>query len=465
MLGTTTIPTYSNNDEQALNIQALHLFSRTPAFSQPKKGFFPATPYQRPSRPQDISESIVTERLSSQTLCDSDHLLAQRLLFNIYEQDLVFLPKAPVALDLREFKEFYDPQTMAYGKQIRPALENFLYGWLKEEIHVNGAWCENSFIAYTDSILQAIGDSESRLYSVLTGSRNPQRAAKFFLAQCAGDFLSEASAMARNVLGNCGEHTSELFKILIDEYGYGIDKKKHSTLFENTLKQVGMSHHAHHYWQFYTPSSLSLTNYFHYISANHGEFFRYIGAMYYTEASLALTTQHQARALRHIFNDPITSAYFDEHHHIDVHHGRMALQRLIIPMIRQYGKTIIPDIVRGFEEFKLLQDIADEELYAHIQWHDDLDSYRAQASALQGHKPVDNRITETQGELSVMHTHSNSELFWVEAGQLDFVVGPEHAVTLNAGEGVVIPKGMLHGTLVTSPSCTYTVTALQEDWR
>lgn len=459
MLGITKLSERSANTERSMDFQALNFFANAPAFSQPKN-FYTTSPYQRPSRPQDITEKIITTRLTSHELSSSNHLLAQRLLFNIYEQDMVFLPKAPAHFDLSAFKNFYNPQLMASGKQIRPALESYIYGWLNEEIHVNGPWCEESFITHTDKVLNDIGQSESRLYNVLTSSRQPQRAARFFLTQCAGDFLSEASAMARNVLGNCGEHTSELFKILIDEYGYGVDKKKHSTIFEDMLKNLDMSHHVHHYWQFYTAGSLSLTNYFHYVSANHGEFFRYIGAMYYTEASLALTTKHQSRALKHIFKDAVTTEYFDEHSHIDVHHGRMALQRLIIPMIKQFGVKIIPDIIRGFEEFKLLQDIADEELYAHIAWHDELDDYRAKARSLHNKKRPDMTITEAKGELSVLHTHSNDELFWVESGELDFVVSPELSVRLNSGEGIVIPKGMIHGTYITSPSCTYTVTAL-----
>jgi mannose-6-phosphate isomerase-like protein (cupin superfamily) len=349
---------------------------------------------------------------------------------------------------------------VAFGKKIRPVLENYVYGWLKEEVHINGPWELESFLAHTDKVLEDVAQSDSRLFQVLTTSRDPQRAAKFFMTQCAGDFLSEASAMARNVLGNCGVYTSELFKILIDEYGYGVDKKKHSTIFEDMLKAMGMSHHVHYYWQFYTASSLSLTNYFHYVSANHGELFRYIGAMYYTEATLALTTKHQSRAIRTIFDNTVPTEYFDEHSHIDVHHGRMALKRLIIPMIEQFGNTIIPDLIRGFEEFKLLQDIADEELYAHIKWHDELDEHRARATELHGKRNVDMRITESENELSVLHTHSNDELFWVESGELDFVMSPELSVRLKAGEGIVIPKGMIHGTCVTSKTCTYTVTAI-----
>ncbi len=439
--------------------EALMQYCGSTAFAQPRT-FYTNSPYQRPSRPQDVNDSIISTSLKSDQLANSHHLLAQRLLLNIYEQDLVFLPKPPMELNLKEFKNFYDPHTVACGKKIRPALEHYLYSWLKEEVHINGPWCLESFVAHTDKVLDDVAQSESKLYEVLTTSRQPERAAKFFMTQCAGDFLSEASAMARNVLGNCGIYTSELFKILIDEYGYGIDKKKHSTIFEDMLKELDMSHHVHHYWQFYTASSLSLTNYFHYVSANHGELFRYIGAMYYTEATLALTTKHQSRAIKTIFNGTVSTEYFDEHSHIDVHHGRMALQRLIIPMINQFGNKIIPDLIRGFEEFKLLQDIADEELYAHIKWHDEMDEHRAKAAALKGRKPVDMTITESEHELSVLHTHPNDELFWIESGELDFIASPELTFRLKAGEGVVIPKGMIHGTYVTSKSCTYTVTAI-----
>ncbi|WP_277962384.1 iron-containing redox enzyme family protein [Pseudomonas sp. RIT-To-2] len=459
MLGITRSSTVAIDTLPAEDFQALQRFSDAPAFAQPRS-FYTATPYQRPLRPQDVTENLLRTQLTSADLATPEHLLAQRLLLNIYEQDLVFLPKPPAKLDMKAFKGFYEPSHMALGKQVRPRLEQCTYGWLKEEVHINGAWCEESFIAHTDKVLDDVAKAPSRLHQVLTGSHDPRRAARFFLVQCAGDFLSEASAMARNVLGNAGAHTSELFKILIDEYGYGIDKKKHSSIFEALLDQAGLSSQVHHYWQFYTASSLSLTNYFHYISANHGEFFRYVGAMYYTEASLALTTGHQSRAIRDIFGDEVSTEYFDEHQHIDVHHGRMALQRLIIPMIRQYGKQVIPDIIRGFEEFRLLQDQADEELYAHIKWHDELDAHRARAAMLHGSKPADASFTEAQGEVSVLHTHAGNELFWVEEGELDFVVTPQLSVKLGAGEGIIIPKGMLHGTQVTSPSCTYTVTAL-----
>lgn len=456
-----TIKNQQRESVDSLNhmLQALRFYGESSHFAL-ASSFYSDSPFSRPSRPQDISESLLTDSLSAAELSSNDYLLAQRLLLNIYEQDMVFLPQAPNKLDLQAFKSFYDPELMACGKLIRPALEHFVFDWLEKEVDISGPWCLESFLTHTQQVLDDLAKGDSSLYRELTSSQNPQQAARYFLVQCAGDFLSEASAMARNVLGNFGSHTSELFKILIDEYGYGVDAKKHSTIFEEMLKQAGLSHHIHHYWQFYTASSIALINYFHYVSANHGSLFRYIGAMYFTEATLAFSTRHQSRAIKDIFAGSVSSLYFDEHNHIDVHHGRMALHKLIIPLVKQYGDAIIPDLLRGFEEFRLLQDKADAELYSHIHWHDRLAECQAQAAALRPLRTPDMFFKELRGELSVTHAHPVDELFWVEEGQLEFVAGPEQKIVLNAGEGIVIPKGMLHGTVVLSDSCDYSVTAL-----
>ena len=430
-------------------------------FGQPDS-IYCNSPYVRPCRPQDLDESVLSTALSEETLNNSNHLLAQRLLLNIYEQDLVFLPQAPRTLNLEEFRGFYDVELMACGHSIQADLEHFLFGWLEKSIHVEGHWNLDSFLAYTDSILEKVAQSESHLYKELTASQDPQAAARFYFVQCAGDFLSEASAMGRNTLGNFGSHTSELFKILIDEYGYGVHPKKHSAIFEELLKEAKLNHHIHHYWQFYTPISIALINYFHYVSSNHGSFFRYLGAMYFTEATLAYVSHAQSKTVNDIFCGCVSTQYFDEHGHIDVHHGRMALRKLIVPLVEEYGCKILPDILRGFEEFQLLQDLADKELFAHIKWHDQLDEYKQKASLLHTHYESDMSFVERKGELSVTHTHPVDELFWVEEGAIELFVSPDKSILLSADEGIVIPQGMLHGSIVVSEHCKYTVTSLEQ---
>ena len=49
--------------------------------------------------------------------------------------------------------------------------------------------------------------------------------------------LIESSPMARYSSGNYGEMGSALFRIIIDELGYGDHKQRHSTLFEKRLSQ------------------------------------------------------------------------------------------------------------------------------------------------------------------------------------------------------------------------------------
>ena len=62
---------------------------------------------------------------------------------------------------------------------------------------------------------------------------------------------------------------SELFKIFIDEFGYGLYSAKHSTIFKGMLASVGLRTDLHAYWNFYLNSSLVGMNYFNYLTEDH----------------------------------------------------------------------------------------------------------------------------------------------------------------------------------------------------
>lgn len=448
--------------DDALLENALDVIRRHPLLGQPSS-FFMNDPYHRPVRPQDLNLAQLKKRVDKEHFSQPSYLAAQRLLLNRYEQDLVFLP-IQQPLKLEHFNGFYNQELRKALELLRPLLEQHVFGWLDEDISVSGNWDLDSFIAYTSGVLDKVRQAPSGLVSSVQGACDPKEAARYYLIQCAGDFLSEASAMGRNVLGNFGPFTSELFKIYLDEYGYGVHEKKHSTIFERLMTACDLDPNLHTYWQFYTASSISMINYFHYVSHDHSKFFRYLGAMYYTEASLAIVTPFQAQAIKAGFGDSMDTLYFDEHNHIDVHHGRMALEKLIIPMVRQYGVQIIPEILRGFEEFRLLQDVADEDLFRNIEWQDNLPKYVALAHEQFSGMPedrVDATFEEPQNEISVLHTHSVTELFSVKTGLIELVASPAKSILLKAGDSIVIPKGMLHGTKVLSATSRYAVTGLE----
>ncbi|MEV4741118.1 iron-containing redox enzyme family protein [Streptomyces sp. NPDC049555] len=420
-------------------------------------------PYRRQLRPQVLRHLDFDRTPGRDQVLEYPSLAAHRLLTSIYEADLVFLPQSGLSGKWEDFTGYYSPTNRALGEAVRPALERFAFGFLDQEVEVSGKWTKESFASYVES-LDPYGRAEASLSEkAILGSCDRERAARMWLIQFAPDFLSEASPMIRNVLGHYGAPQSEWFKIIIDEYGYGVHETKHSRLFEDTLTSAGLQTDIHRYWQYYLVSSLMMNNYFHYLGKNHELFFRYVGALFYTEATLVDFCRRAASLLTEVFGDRADVRYFTEHVHIDQHHGRMAMDKLILPLIDACGEEIIPEIVRGIEEYRVVQEIADQDFAAQISWMDRQPEYRKL------HAPVwdairSGRITppvadivEPYGELSNTHSHEGDELCHIVSGTMKFVSGFDSYEILEAGQGIVIERNRLHGAIIESEECVYQI--------
>ncbi|MFD7784433.1 iron-containing redox enzyme family protein [Streptomyces nojiriensis] len=420
-------------------------------------------PYRRQLRPQILPHLDFDKVPGRENILDYTSLAVQRLLTSIYEADLVFFPKSGLEGKEEDFRAFYSPANRALGERIRPALERYAFGFLDDEVETSGKWTRASLDSYLDSLDMGGGEELSPIEAAVTGSTDPERAARMWLVQFAPDFLSEASPMMRNVLGYYGPVQSEWFKVVIDEYGYGVHDTKHSTLFERTLESVGLKSDLHRYWQYYLNSSLLLNNYFHYLGKNHELFFRYVGALFYTESSLVDFCRRADRLLHGVFGDSVDTNYFTEHVHIDQHHGRMAREKIIAPLIEAHGEGIIPEIVRGIEEYRVLLEVADKDFVAQISWMDD------QPELKKLHGPVYEAIKEGRvqapvahlvepfNELSNTHCHEGDELCHIVSGTMRFESGLGSSLTLEAGEGVVIRRNRLHGADILSEECVYEI--------
>lgn len=441
-------------------------------------------PYRRPTRAKDLPFVPLERNLPLDRLASNWSLVLHRLLLNVYETDLLFLPAGPdsgqpadspadtPADSWAAFDAFYGADNQRRADLARPHLERLAFAALEAEIDIAGPWEAQHLLAYFRDFLAGEKanadlppDSDPVLAAIL-GARDPRAAAAHYLIQMAPDFLSEASAMARLVPGAYGPLQSALFNVLIDEYGAAVHRAKHSTLFEATLASRGLDARPHFYWQFYQPSALMLTNYFHYVARNKAHFFRYLGALFYTESTLVNVTGRQSATLRRIFGNEIDTRYFDEHHHIDRHHSDMVFARLIEPAVAQYGARAVTGILRGFEEFRLLQRLADEDLADQLAWagHVTLndpqvaplvDAWRRAQGAASGESFASETFVETRDERSTTHIHPDDRLLVLETGSMDFF--PMAGVTqrLAAGDFLFIPGGRLHGSIVRSESCTY----------
>ncbi|TDD95302.1 iron-containing redox enzyme family protein [Actinomadura rubrisoli] len=419
-------------------------------------------PYRRQLRPQVLPHLDYDKVPNRDEILDYKSLAVQRLLTSIYEADLVFLPKFGLEGKEDDFRAFYSPGNRALGERIRPALERQAFGFLDDEIETSGTWTRASLASYLDS-LGTDGSEASPSEEAIVKSTDPRRAARMWLAQFAPDFLSEASPMMRNLLGYYGAPQSEWFKVVIDEYGYGVHETKHSSLFEKTLQTAGLKADLHRYWQFYLNSSLLLNNYFHYLGKNHELFFRYAGALYYTESSLVDFCRRADAMLRTVFDGSVDTGYFTEHVHIDQHHGRMARDKIILPLVEAHGDGVIPEIVRGIEEYRTLVGIADADFSEQIAWMDGGPRFKTL------HDPVYDgirrglvdapvaRLVEPRGELSNTHCHDGDELCHIVSGTMRFVNGLDSYQILEAGEGTVIQRNRLHGAIIESEECVYEI--------
>jgi Iron-containing redox enzyme len=444
--------------------EAILRYASAPIYLDNEEWVNEDNPYRRQLRPQVLGYLDFDRVLPKEHMLDYEGLAAQRLLTSIYEADLMFLPRHGLADVMDDYRWFYSPDNRAYGEVIRPALERFAFGFLADEVEVSGKWTRASLEAFLRDIARdedTAAPTASEL--AIEKSADPQRAARMWLIQFAPDFLSEASPMIRNLLGHFGPAQSQWFKIIIDEYGYGVHDTKHSRLYEQTLESVGLSSDLHHYWQYYLTSSLLLNNYFHYLGKNHELFFRYLGALYYTETALVSFCQRAHELLTRVFAGSVDSRYFTEHVHIDKHHSRMALDKLVLPIVEACGDVVIPEIVRGVEEFRVLSEIADADFAAQIGWMD------AGPRNKELHDPVwaaieSGRVTapiahlvEPRGELSNTHCHNGDELCHIVSGTMRFVSGHDAYQILEGGQGTVIERNRLHGAIIESEECIYQI--------
>ncbi|MDJ0797774.1 MAG: iron-containing redox enzyme family protein [Calothrix sp. MO_167.B12] len=421
-------------------------------------------PYRRTLRPHIFQYLDFSKPLTRDNLLTYNSLTANRTLLTVYESSFLFLPKHDFGHKRQDFVNFYDPKVITLGNIIRPWLEHYIFSFLDTEISVTGNWTATALEEYFQEYIETVKNTKhNQVMEAIEGSTDPVHAAKTFLIQLAGDFLVESSAMSRNILGYYGSLQSELFKIVIDEYGYGIHQTKHSKLFEETLTSVGLESTPHTYWQFYLTSSLMLNNYYNYICADHSKFFRYLGAIFYAETTFIKFCELAAKTMEKIFGSTINNRYFLEHVGIDHHHSRMVLENLIKPAISTYGEGIIPDIVRGFEEAKLLSEIADQDFIDQVHWADDGLKYKALALPVYGKiqdgsiNPKMQQFIEPRGELSVTHVHDGDELCYIQSGVMKFVTGHNRYTILNAGEGTVIQHNRLHGAIIESEECVYNI--------
>ncbi|MFC4565264.1 iron-containing redox enzyme family protein [Nocardiopsis mangrovi] len=416
-------------------------FSATSSYRPSAEPFIRATPYHRPLDAQRLDRVDWASPLAEAEWLSDSGLMANRLLMNVYESDALFLPASGLAGRRREFEDFYHSASRRNAEFAREDAERFVFGFLDSSVRTSGRWDTDALEAHITAAIADATSADRPVLRAIEEAAEPERAAETMIAQMALDGLTEATAMSQNLGGAFGHEQSELFKIFIDEFGYGVFDAKHSTLFAELCRSVGMNTEPHHYWFFYLPAWIAGNNYFYKVTRARTNFFRYIGGMAYLEATFAPSFAAMTKTFRTVYGDDVDTRYFDEHAHIDEHHGRMAVYDLLLPLGRKHGAHAIEEMVRGIEEVRLLGRIGDEDLLAQITWTPE---------------PVDSGTTERApdgpefrvdaGSAFETRVADRDTLVTVEAGSAALHWTPTRGpLVLDAGRSVRVPGGRLYG--------------------
>ncbi|HEX2817441.1 MAG TPA: iron-containing redox enzyme family protein, partial [Phenylobacterium sp.] len=172
-----------------------------------------------------------------------------------------------------------------------------------------------------------------------------------FLVQSSPDLLAEASASALGVIGEYGEPQSALFRILIDEFGYGAHHKKHAVFYRATMRSFDLDDAYNGYWPWFDTAALKLHNVIHWLFQNPRNFFRQVGFLLYAETAYQRSTLAHHRYLRE-FHPDADARYFGEHAHIDLHHTRMVIDEAVTPLVARFGAEVATEIIAGAEMTK-----------------------------------------------------------------------------------------------------------------
>ena len=420
--------------------------------------------FGRRLRPHVVKHLDFSKNLSVAELYSYEAFTANRILFAMNEHDFLMLP-TPEMWNESDFLEFYSNDRAIPAHVGMPYLERYLFSFLDDEIILSENWSYDSVIEYLTTYAKENKELTHLPSSdAILSAKNTENAARDWLIQLAPDFLIESSPMARYSSGNYGKLSSSLFKIIIDELGYGEFSKKHSTLFEECLRSIDLNSIPHYYWQYYLNGSLLLANYYNYITRNRRFFFRYIGAIYLAETGFITSCKIWRDALKSALPS-LDVRYFDEHCHIDIDHSRMVLDNLVKPAIENFGSFAAKEIIRGFEEAKYIGDHAETDFVRQISWKNSAqvnqDTYKKifprVLEAWKDGKITKDSLDEPQGELSITHSHDGDELCHVVTGNMEFLNGFEVSTTLRNNEGIIIERNRLHGALIHSKNCNYEI--------
>ncbi|MEC3918401.1 hypothetical protein [Nocardia sp. CDC160] len=413
-------------------------------------------PYRRPVRPADLEWLDYSKPIAESDYLKLSGLLGHRMLRNVYDCDLLYLPPVDDKAAAIEQPRFYSDRNRILSAMAGPVLENHLFALLdngREPVEYAGPeWLRQRVRDYYERRLAEPG----RVFEVAAATRDRRAAATFTLLQFSAFTPAQYVAVSHGANGEYQAVHPALREMLVDEYRGWVRRGEQ---YRGLLDAAGLRPGAGAYWQLYLTSSLARGNHLHYLSRRRERCFDFLGAVAHRRINEELTRDR----FRWLFTDGFGGGtdYFDTGRGTEPTDPDRLVDALIQPLYEAFGPRAIEGFAAGFSDAAWFADLWDEDLSTQLAWADRIDEHQRKAEQIDRyltdeHIEVDlDTFVESHEETSTTHVHDEHRLVMIEVGEMHFWNNVTHKIQLTAGDKLLIPMSRLHGSTVLSGECTY----------
>jgi FPC/CPF motif-containing protein YcgG len=413
-------------------------------------------PFRRPVRPDDLAWLDYSTPMRVHNVLKLSGLLGNRMLRNIYDTDLLYLPPAADEAASTDGSAFYSTRNRVYAALAKPILERHLFTFLAGERQPLPTPELSSLKAQVREYYQRRVAEPGEAYRASMSTRGRQESATFMLLQYTAFTPACNAAVARAALGEYDWAHPKLRSILLDDY---LDWVNAADQYTRLLHGAELTPTTAAYWQLYLNSSLARGNYLHFLADNHERLFGFLGAFLHKRIDEEIAQKRWAEVMADGLHTDIT--YFQRPSSFSEDTLDELLDTLVAPLVEEFGPCAVTEVHAGFADATWLNKLWDHDLATQLAWADRIDEYKDKADKLDQYITNENMdvdldtFVESWEETSTTHVHDEHRLVMIEKGQMHFWNNITHKIELNTGDKVLIPTSRLHGSTVLSGECTY----------
>jgi hypothetical protein len=417
-------------------------------------------PYRRPVRPADLGWLDYGNPLEPAQVLKLSGLLGHRMLRNIYDAGLLYLPPRPSAAATRDAADFYGPGNRLRGALAQPVLERHLFSFLAQERPAVPDGGVAGLLAALRDHAEELAARPGEAFTVLASTRDRREATTFALLQLSAYLPAARTAVARGALGEYDVALPGGRALMLADYGGWVDG---AADWRALLAGAELTSTVGAYWQLYLNTALARGNHLHQLARAPQRYAELLGAFVHQRVHDAAVAGAWADAVEDGLGR--RPALFIDSPAAPRARTPEALVELagalLTPLAEQGFAGAVEAFHAGFADAAALARLHDRDLAAQLAWADAIAEHKAKAEAINDYLTnerieVDlDTFVESCDETSTTHVHDEHRLVMIESGDMHFWNNVTHKISLSDGDKILIPKSRLHGSTVLSGSCTY----------